>query len=344
MGAESGEEEDGELNPLESTPTQVASRHLAADTVFVQVAARDSCSFAPTETGLVYGWGTFRDSKGDERFGYEADGKMITKQDKPSLIRGVQDITQLACGVDHVLALDTSDNIWGWGNNEQNQLGRRLFGRDQDSLIPHQIRVCRNNSKYIASGEYHSFAIDKKDNVWGWGLNSFGEAGDPDTAGTNSAVLPYPMKIRTLAGKGITCIDGGAHHSAAVTPDSECFVWGWMDGGQLGFTFTLEQLQDAAQVRFDERDKPAICLRPAAVPHVGMVSHDACGTDHTLWITRDGHAYAAGFGSQGQLGLNSEEDVEVAQRVKGRDADEAMLTWSGAGGQFSVISAPATLG
>ncbi|PNH58282.1 hypothetical protein VD0002_g9245 [Verticillium dahliae] len=160
------------------------------------------CSFALTETGLVYGWGTFRDSKGDERFGYEADGRMITKQDKPSLIRGVQDITQLACGVGHVLALDTSGNIWGWGNNEQNQLGRRLFGRDQDSLILHQIRVCRNNAKYIASGEYHSFAIDKKDNVWGWGLNSFGEAGDPGTAGTNSAVLPYPMKIRTLAGKG----------------------------------------------------------------------------------------------------------------------------------------------
>ncbi|CRK38166.1 hypothetical protein BN1723_004402 [Verticillium longisporum] len=283
MDAESGEEEDGELNPLESTPTQVASRHLAADAVFVQVATGDSCSFALTETGLVYGWGTFRDSKGDERFGYEADGKMITKQDKPSLIQGVQDITQLACGVEHVLALDTRGNIWGWGNNEQNQLGRRLFGRDQDSLIPHQIRVCRNNAKYIAS----------KDNVWGWGLNSFGEAGDPDTAGTNSAVLPYPMKIRTLAGKGITCLDGGAHHSAAVTLDSECFVWGRMDGGQLGFTFTPEQLQDAAQ---------------------------------------------------GQLGLNSEEDVEVAQRVKGRDADEAVLTWSGAGGQFSVISAPATLG
>ncbi|EGY22307.1 regulator of chromosome condensation [Verticillium dahliae VdLs.17] len=251
----------GDSSKLHVVKSPVASRHLAADTVFVQVAAGDSCSFALTETGLVYGWGTFRDSKGDERFGYEADGRMITKQDKPSLIRGVQDITQLACGVGHVLALDTSGNIWGWGNNEQNQLGRRLFGRDQDSLILHQIRVCRNNAKYIASGEYHSFAIDKKDNVWGWGLNSFGEAGDPGTAGTNSAVLP------------------------------ECFVWGRMDGGQLGFTFTPEQLQDAAQ-----------------------------------------------------LGLNSEEDVEVAQRVKGRDADEAMLTWSGAGGQFSVISAPATLG
>ncbi|CRK12469.1 hypothetical protein BN1708_010509 [Verticillium longisporum] len=344
MDAESGEEEEGELNPLESTPTHVASRHLPADTVFVQVAAGDSCSFALTETGLVYGWGTFRDSKGDERFGYEADGKIIEKQDKPALIRGVQNITQLACGVDHVLALDASGNIWGWGNNEQNQLGRRLFGRDQDSLIPHQIRVCRNNAKYIASGEYHSFAIDKKDNVWSWGLNSFGEAGDPDTAGTNSAVLPYPMKIRTLAGKGITCIDGGAHHSAAVTPDGECFMWGRMDGGQLGFTFTPEQLQDAAQVRFDERNKPAICLRPAAVPHVGLVSHVACGTDHTIFITRDGDAYATGFGSQGQLGLNSEEDVEVAQRVKGRDADEAVLTWAGAGGQFSIVSAPATSG
>jgi len=236
------------------------------------------------------------------------------------------------------LALDTAGNIWGWGNNEQNQLGRRLFTRDQDSLVPHQIRVCRNNAKYIASGEYHSFAIDKKDNVWGWGLNSFGEAGDPKTAGTNSAVLPYPMKIPGLCGKGVVTLDGGAHHSAAVTAEGDCLLWGRMDGGQLGFTFTPEQLQDTTLISRDGRDKPAICLRPTSIPHLGLISHVACGTDHTIFITREGSAYTTGFGSQGQLGLNSDDDVEVAQRVVGKDANGRKLTWAGAGGQFSIVT------
>jgi len=59
VDAESDEEE-AELNPLESTPAEIPPRHFPAGTQFVQVAAGDSCSFALTDTGLLYGWGTFR--------------------------------------------------------------------------------------------------------------------------------------------------------------------------------------------------------------------------------------------------------------------------------------------
>lgn len=59
MDAES-DDEDGELNPLESKPTEIPADHFPPGTQFVQVAAGDSCSFALTDTGLVYGWGTFR--------------------------------------------------------------------------------------------------------------------------------------------------------------------------------------------------------------------------------------------------------------------------------------------
>lgn len=52
--------EDGELNPFESTPTAIASEHFGEASTLVSVAAGDSCSFALTSTGLVYGWGTFR--------------------------------------------------------------------------------------------------------------------------------------------------------------------------------------------------------------------------------------------------------------------------------------------
>lgn len=237
-----------------------------------------------------------------------------------------------------MLALDAAGNIWGWGNNEQNQIGRRLFGRDQDSLIPHQVRVCRNKAKYIASGEYHSFAIDKDDNVWGWGLNSFGEAGDPTTAGTNSAILPHPIKIPDLCGKGVVILDGGAHHSAAVLAEGGCMVWGRMDGGQLGFTLHPEQLRDSNLIRRNDRDKPAICLRPTSIPHIGHISFVACGTDHTIFVTKSGIAYTTGFGTQGQLGLNSYDDVEVAQQVKGQEVNRKVLTWAGAGGQFSILT------
>lgn len=206
-----------------------------------------------------------------------------------------------------------------------------------ECLNPHPIEI--RDIKYIASGEYHSFAVDKKDNVWAWGLNSFGEAGYAKAAGSDSVLLPYPMKIPGLCGRGVVCLDGGAHHSAAVTADRQCLVWGRLDAGQLGIGFSPEQLQDDSLIRYDEYNNPRICLRPTPVPGIGEVSLVACGTDHTIFITKEGTAYATGFNSQGQLGLGDEDDVEVARRIKGKAVKERVLTWAGAGGQFSVIAA-----
>ncbi|KAI1262887.1 regulator of chromosome condensation 1/beta-lactamase-inhibitor protein II [Xylariaceae sp. FL1019] len=339
VDAESGDDDDNDgLNPFESTPIEIPTECFPSNTRFAQVAAGDSCSFALTDTGLVYGWGTFRDSQGHDCFGHDPDGKLITKQELPIQIRGIPRITQITCGANHALALDTTGNTWAWGCNEQNQFGRHLFGRQQDSFVPTQVRVCRNKAKYIASGPYHSFAIDKQDNVWAWGANSYGEAGDPATAGGDSAILRFPMKIRDLCQKQVTTLAGGSHHSAAVTATGECYVWGRIDAGQLGIAFTPEQIEDATHIRRDDRGKPRICLRPATVPNVEDVVDVACGADHTLFITKAGAAYSSGFGSLGQLGLSSYDDVHVATLIACKSVKERVLTRAGAGGNSSVVA------
>ncbi|KAF2964343.1 hypothetical protein GQX73_g9222 [Xylaria multiplex] len=338
VDADSDDEDDENMNPLESTPTEIPAKHFPAETRFSQVAAGDSCSFALTDTGLVYGWGTFRNSQGTNCFGYDTDGKIIRTQETPTQIRGIPKITQIVCGSNHALALDTKGNIWAWGYNEQNQFGRRLFGRQHDSFVPSQVRVCRGNAKYIASGEYHSFAIDRRDNVWAWGANSFGEAGDPETAGSDSAFLRSPVKVRQLCQKEVTTLAGGAHHSVAVTAGGQCFVWGRIDAGQLGVAFTREQIQDEKHIRCDDRGKPRICLRPTAVPNIEQAVHVACGTDHTVFISKSGAAYSSGFGFQGQLGLVSNDDVEVATLIGAKSVKDRVLIRAGAGGNVSVVA------
>lgn len=57
------DDEDSGLNPKESTPTAVPSSFFPEGTVFTHIAASDSASFAVTDEGLVYGWGTFRVSR-----------------------------------------------------------------------------------------------------------------------------------------------------------------------------------------------------------------------------------------------------------------------------------------
>lgn len=54
------DDDDSGLNPRESTPTAIPSSEFPEGTVFVAVAAADSASFALTDEGQVYGWGTFR--------------------------------------------------------------------------------------------------------------------------------------------------------------------------------------------------------------------------------------------------------------------------------------------
>lgn len=48
------------LNPIECTPAEVSTKNIVNGTKFVKVVASDSASFALTEDGRLYGWGTFR--------------------------------------------------------------------------------------------------------------------------------------------------------------------------------------------------------------------------------------------------------------------------------------------
>jgi regulator of chromosome condensation len=57
---ESVDEDEVALNPHESKPDAVSSDHFPEGTKFVALACGDSSTFVLTDTGLVYGWGTFR--------------------------------------------------------------------------------------------------------------------------------------------------------------------------------------------------------------------------------------------------------------------------------------------
>lgn len=60
QASEDSDDEDSGLNPFESTPTAISSDSFPAGTVFTSVSAGDSTTFAVTDEGKVYGWGTFR--------------------------------------------------------------------------------------------------------------------------------------------------------------------------------------------------------------------------------------------------------------------------------------------
>jgi regulator of chromosome condensation len=70
---------------------------------------------------------------------------------------------------------------------------------------------------------------------------------------------------------------------------------------------------------------------------IGEVSYASCGTEHTIFINKEGKAYSAGFGAMGQLGLGDEDDVEVAREIDAKVVRGRVLTWTG---QFSLVAGP----
>lgn len=59
----------------------------------------------------------------------------------------------------------------------------------------------------------------------------------------------------------------------------------------------------------------------------------ACGTDHTIFVTRTLTAYSTGLKSGAELGLGS------LDLIRGKAPDNKVVIWAGAGGHFSVMAA-----
>jgi regulator of chromosome condensation len=187
----------------------------------------------------------------------------------------------------------------------------------------------------VGTGSYHSFAMHKNEDVYAWGLNSFGETGIPKDESEEAADVHHPAIIESLRGKGrVICIEGGAHHTIAVTDKGECLVWGRIDAFQMGIKIDTLPQDDVVR---DSQNHPRILTTPTPVPGIDAVQATA-GPDHCLAITRDGKAYAWGFSATYQTGLGTDEDVEIAQQIDNTAVRGKKLVWAGAGGQFSVIA------
>ncbi|KAM0265404.1 hypothetical protein ACHAQJ_000246 [Trichoderma viride] len=314
--SDSEDEDDTGINPKESTPTALSEEDFAPGTKFVQVEASDSASFALTEDGRVYGWGTFRSSDGILGF-----TETIRIQSRPMLLPSLKNIKSIASGANHILALDHKGNVVAWGCGQQNQLGRRIIERNKmSSLIPQGVGLPRGKIAKISCGSYHSFAIDNNGAVWGWGLNNFGEIGVENNAGEDDAVILKPVKISFLADHTVTDIAGGIHHSLACTEKGELFAWGRLDGYQVGFELDAMDKVDEEYV--------------IQIPDIVAV---AAGTDNSFAISKDGKAYSWGFSSNYQTGQGTLDDIHVPTLIDNTATRDKKIIAAGAGGQFSIL-------
>lgn len=335
------EDETGGLNDLESTPTAVSSEYFPEDTVFVDIAAGDSCSFALTTEGAVYGWGTFRKNEGI--LGFER-GNHTAKF--PVYIDSVTKVTQIVCGTNHVYVLNKDKHVFAWGNGQQNQLGRRVTERTlTESLQPNRVGFHDSAFKRpsqrivsIASGDYHGLAIAEDGHIWAWGANNYCETGYPENAGADDASVLSPRIISSLEGKNVETLAGGSHHNIGITKDGQVLVWGRCDGSQTGIPSDQLDAETDEEKVLRNNGKPKILVAPTPIPNLKNIVTGACGPDHTIVIDKNGKAYSWGFSANYQTGQGTDDDIDVPTMIDNTAVRETKLTWAGCGGQFSVLA------
>ncbi|KAK3303205.1 putative regulator of chromosome condensation protein [Chaetomium strumarium] len=331
---EDSDDEDTGMNPKESTPAEIDTSDIPENTKWVQVVASDSATFALTTTGQVYGWGTFRSNEGILGF-----NKSVMVQRTPALVPEISKIKQLAAGLNHVLALDEKNKIYAWGAGQQAQLARRLLERDDlAALYPSGIGSLpgRAKAEKLACGSYHSFVIDTKGRVIGWGLNNYAELGVEDEAGQDGGYVMRPQLIKSLEQYEIADIAGGEHHSLACTKQGELLTWGRIDGHQVGQP--SESFSEDNTI-WDERNKPRILLVPTVVPDIKDVVRVAAGTDHSFAITKEGKVYSWGFSANYQTGQGTTDDIESPSLIDNTAIRDRKIIFAGAGGQYGIVGA-----
>lgn len=317
---------------IENIPTAILDEYFRNGPTFVDVAAGDSCSFALTTEGALYGWGTFRGNEGVLKF-----TKIHDTAWTPILINKIKNVISIACGANHVVAIDKDYKVWTWGSGETGSLGRRFSPRGEGNLRPNPVAFFHPANKRanprvrkVACGEHHSLALADDGHVWGWGANHFFQAGNHKSAGEDS--VHAAQIIKGFGGLEVKDLAAGAYHSIAILKSGKVLIWGSCDTGIEDHI--LEAIyREGKLLKSGVRN---ILLEPTPIPGLEDIESGTCGTEHTIVLDKNGKAYSWGISTTFQTAQGTEGDIPVPTCI---DVGKyTRFVWTGAGGQYSVLA------
>ena len=275
-----GNNKDGQLGDGTTTnqtaPIMVAA---PAGVKFIQTAAGNGHSMALDRDGRVWTWG----SNGKGQLGRTPDSGNPADRPGPAATPTGMTFIAISAGADHSTALDRDGNIWAWGDNQYQQLGRNTTDQETPPAgTPTGVGVPEAAFASVSAGSRHSIGLDANGTAWTWGGLSDCTT-DDDLIG-HADFNPAPVDT----GLRFTAVSAGADHSMGIARDGTVYTWGHNGSGQLGRTPTGAE--------------PA--GRPGAVPGPSHATGVSAGRTHSTALTDSG-AWAWGGNQYGQLGTTT---------------------------------------
>jgi regulator of chromosome condensation len=205
----------------------------------ISAAAGDCQSVLVDSEGRVWVWGCYKDK----------EGKPIRDAPSPAGVRGKNELpvkvpmpladgakpVQVACGASFNAARTSDGGVQTWGLGECGELARPAgplkVGEDYDlACIARQhlkpaapVFAGPSASRYvktIGAGGYHLLVVTVSPaagyQTWASGLNNYGQLGLGDHD-NRKELTP----VEAFRGMNMACVDGGMHHSMAVSAEGE---------------------------------------------------------------------------------------------------------------------------
>ena len=202
---------------------------------------------------------------------------------------GLVDITAIAAGAYHNLALFSNGRVYGWGDN--------LFGQ---AGAPPTV----TNAMRISAGVHHSVALGSNGTVIAWGNNNLKQTDVPPGL------------------TGVAAISAGGHHTLALRSNGTVVAWGHTNYGQstvpanvtnimaiaAGFEHSLAVFSNGTLRTWGNNDFGQR-LPPAGLSNLIAA---AGGRYHSVVLRNDGRVFAWGQNIFGQTNVPPEATNIIA--------------------------------
>lgn len=192
---------------------------LSSGVVALSMGYNHSCALK--DDGSVWCWG--RNADGQLGNGSNSDSS------SPVRVALATKAAAIAAGAYHTCALSTHGVVYCWGDNAFGELGGGSL-LPSSRNVPEPVVGLGGPVRLLASGGYHSCAVDGEGQTQCWGSNDWGELGNPSTAASE---MPRPVPVLGLPDESRQ-LALGARHTCAVTAVGAVTCWGRGAEGQRG--------------------------------------------------------------------------------------------------------------
>ena len=292
---------------------QLSNTNLVNPTLFQIGTATDwlKVSTGPYNTFIIKNNGTLW-AMGDGRYGLLGNGSTTTINPTLQQIGTATNWQKISASSDMTIGLKTDGTIWGWGQNDQYEMGNNTCCTNQ--LTPIQIGTANHWVDIETSRGASVFALKNDGTIWGWGLNLAGLLG-------NSTVMARSIPTQLNADTDWASIHVGVAHILALKTNGTLWSWGGGEYGQTGDNFPSSYYRDT----------------PTQVG-TSTWSKVFAGWKVSFGIKPDGTLWAWGLNDVGQLGIGNTTNQFTPVQV-GSDTDWVDVVSGGAGNdQFTIAT------